>query len=72
MLFRPLAMLLLSSISVHAPHNDRQLAWICCYTQYRQYSYKTDRMVGVTDNSVLAIYPAYKYARDVEVCTTIV
>ena len=36
----------------------------------RQYSYKTDRMVGVTGNSVLAIYPAYRYAREVEVCMT--
>ena len=38
----------------------------------RQYSYKTDRIVGVTGNSVLAIYPAYRYAREVEVCMTIV
>ena len=31
----------------------------------RQYLYKIDRMVGVTDNLVLArsIYPAYRYAR---------
>ena len=38
----------------------------------RQFSYRTDRMVGVTDNSVLAIYPGYRYAREVEVCTTII
>ena len=33
---------------------------------------KTDRMVEFPDNSVLAVYPAYKYAREVEVCMTIV
>ena len=38
----------------------------------RQYLYKTDRMVGVTDNSALAIYTAYRYAKEVEVCMTIV